>query len=104
MANAELIADDEENAQGGMAVVKAGNGSVGGHVKLKAGNGEEERGGDIFIDPGKGETDGGDVNVTLPKGDTGRDGLFIIENMPTADPGVSNALWSDGGVIKISAP
>lgn len=101
---ADIIGENSETAQGESQNIRAGYGTVGGYVKIKGGEGIEEKGGDIFIDPGQGKTDGGDVNVTLSDGDTGRQGLFIIENMPTADPGISNALWVDNGVIKISAP
>ncbi len=31
------------------------------------------------------------------------DGIVLVPNMPTSDPAISGALWSDGGTIKISA-
>lgn len=36
-------------------------------------------------------------------GESAGNGLVILENMPTSDPGVAGALWNDGGVLKISA-
>jgi hypothetical protein len=30
------------------------------------------------------------------------DGLIVTSGMPTADPGISGALWNDGGTVKIS--
>lgn len=28
--------------------------------------------------------------------------LFVLDRLPSADPGVSNALWNDGGTVKVS--
>ena len=71
-------------------------------------------GGDCNITTGLGGTggsgsggNGGDVTITLSAKGTavvnGRDGQLIIVNIPTSDPGVSGALWSNSGVINISS-
>jgi len=31
------------------------------------------------------------------------DGLIVLPTLPTSDPAVSGALWSDAGTLKISA-
>jgi len=42
------------------------------------------------------EADGSQANTTVH-------GDLIVPNMPTSDPAVAGALWSDGGTVKISA-
>ena len=48
--------------------------------------------------------DGGDL--ILKSGDSasggGSDGLILVQNLPTSDPGVTGALWNDAGTLKIS--
>jgi hypothetical protein len=47
-------------------------------------------GGDLYLKGGAG-------------GNTGTDGLVIMDNLPTSDPAVANALWNNSGVLTISA-
>jgi len=30
-------------------------------------------------------------------------GQVLLPDLPTSDPGVAGALWSDGGIVKVSA-
>lgn len=47
-----------------------------------------------------GTGNGGDVTFTLGTTSGGsRNGQFEVVNLPTADPAVTNAIWSDGGVL-----
>lgn len=59
----------------------------------------ELQGGDATL----GNANGGDVIIT-PGAlvGTGRQGLFIINNLPTSDPGVTGAIWSNSGVLTVS--
>lgn len=67
---------------------------VGGDLILRSGDGASSS---------AGAADGGDINLVPGTGyGTGRDGL-IFPNLPTSDPGVSGAMWSDSGTVKISA-
>jgi hypothetical protein len=46
---------------------------------------------------------GGNVTLKAGTGDgTGTNGLIILANLPTSDPGVTGALWNDGGTLKVS--
>jgi hypothetical protein len=45
------------------------------------------------------QTSGG--NVTLECASSGKN--IILNNLPTSDPAVANAVWNDGGTLKISA-
>lgn len=67
-------------------------------------------GGDIQITAGSGASasagnaHGGNLYVRGGTGyGTGHDGYVIMDNLPTADPLVSGALWNDSGTLKISA-
>ena len=68
---------------------------AGGNLDLRGGNGASgatsaaAHGGDVVLTPGTGYG-------------TGRHGLVIIANLPTSNPGVTGALWNDGGTIKVS--
>lgn len=106
---------------GGSAILVAGaGGAEGGSVQITAGSGDE--GGSVFIiagdstnGPGRniniettsssGENlNGGDIMITLGvKSGSGRDGLIIVTSLPTANPNVDGALWSDSGTLKVSA-
>lgn len=62
-------------------------------------HGSNQAGGSVEISTGSahtGNANGGDVTVALGTGiGTGRQGLIILSGMPTANPGVSGALWVD---------
>ena len=46
-----------------------------------------------------------DIVTGLSKTHTLRcqDGQVIMPNLPTSDPAIANALWNDGGTLKISS-
>lgn len=68
---------------------------AGGNLDLRGGNGASgatsaaANGGDVVLTPGTGYG-------------TGRQGLVILANLPTSSPGVTGALWNDGGTLKVS--
>lgn len=33
---------------------------------------------------------------------SGNFGVIVLQNLPTADPGISGALWNSSGTLKIS--
>lgn len=79
-----------EEGTGGSAVIKAGDATgagYGGWVSIIAGNSDSLEGGDVLIQAGSGAVHG---NIRLA-------------DLPTSDPGVADALWNDGGTLKISA-
>jgi len=48
----------------------------------------------------------GDNTVSIGNGDvtaTHINGNLILPDIPTSDPGVANALWSDSGTLKVSS-
>lgn len=48
--------------------------------------------------------DGGSVTITVGLADGGgTDGNLIIANLPAADPLLDNAIWSNNGVLTVSA-
>lgn len=50
------------------------------------------------------DDDGGDVTLSPGAGaGAGRNGLVILTGLPIEDPGVEGALWSDSGVLTVSA-
>jgi hypothetical protein len=48
-----------------------------------------------------GDAAGGNNGTTLTVDDVQQ--LILLTNVPTSDPAVANAIWSDGGTLKISA-
>lgn len=90
---------------GGFVFLTGGNGAGGGEISLRSGDGSATSGGDIFIHTGlaSGNGNGGDLTFIFgTHGGIGRDGLFF-PNLPTTDPGVAGAAFTDGAVIKISS-
>jgi hypothetical protein len=69
------------------------------------GNGNQAGGGvQIASGTAAGNANGGDVTVTIGGGaGSGRQGQLLLLNLPTADPHIVNALWSNAGVLTISA-
>lgn len=104
-----------ESGYGGPVVVSGG---AAGDV---TGNGNAANGGYVQITPGPGGDNldgtgnggnGGDIQLDLTSatggaghggGTNGRNGLVIINGIPTSDPLVEGALWNSGGTIMISA-
>lgn len=88
--------DENPGTYGGSVVLNTGNvsfgGSIAGEIALVAGaaGGGASKAGDIYLSPGA--ADGG-----------AQRGYLVLENIPTSDPGVENAVWNDGGTLKISA-
>lgn len=68
---------------GGVNIQGGGSGAYGGDVLLVGGNGTS--GGGIYLNPRAGV------------------GFVFVQNLPTADPLVANALWNSAGTLKISA-
>lgn len=108
-------------AGNGGAAPGSGNGGQGGHSTIYAGSGGSTEGigdggfgGDLTLRGGFGGAangtgdggQGGDTVIFLtlagPGGTPGRNGQLILTNLPTADPTVSGAVWSDTGTLKIS--
>jgi hypothetical protein len=88
-------------AQGGNINLNSGssNTGAGGDIVLTAGNNNiGDRGGNITMTTGNGDNAAGDIILT-----TLAAGRVIINNVPTADPHVLNALWNNAGVLSISA-
>lgn len=75
----------------------------GSDISLTSGAASSGHGGDITLHPGASFNDGshsGRLVVQLPPGSGGAtDGLLIVQNMPASDPAVSDAIWSDNGVL-----
>lgn len=114
------------NGNGGAATMQAGEGAggfAGGSASLYGGAGGSAggaegssisfgggqangAGGEVFAESGDAESgsnaQGGDVWLVPGAGDgAGRDGQLIAP-LPTADPSVANALWSDSGTVVVS--
>lgn len=88
---------------GGSLNIIAGAGGVG-----EANDGTGGNGGSVSITAGiggtGGDTQGNGGNITLTIGtSTADDGNFIINNLPTSDPTVAGALWSNAGIITMSS-
>jgi hypothetical protein len=91
---------------------RGGNTGVGISLKLIAGEGSTattgSAGGSVNISGavarGSGNNNGGDVVLSAGVAGTGsgRTGLVILANLPTSSPGVTGAIWNDGGTLKIS--
>jgi hypothetical protein len=82
------IAAVKKNYYGGFA-------GVGHNLLIKAGQGSDQSGatnagGNLLIRGGAGSNGGAD-------------GLVIMDNLPTANPLVTGALWNNAGVLSISA-
>lgn len=103
-------ANNQIGGIGGFFSIRAGNGgagngtaagSNGGAVTITAGNGGNGGGG------GGNGGQAGDVTLTLGAAGTGgtpgRAGQLIVATLPTSDPSVTNALWSNFGVIQKSS-
>ena len=75
---------------GGDVELTSGRGAVAGHVRLTASQANDGDGGNVVLTPGAGANGGSNGNV-------------IVNALPTADPHVANALWSNAGVLTISA-
>lgn len=84
---------DDGNSGPGILTLEGGKGDgTGGTSHLSGGDAESGA-----------NQDGGDVVLAGGAGDgTGRQGLVMISNLPTSDPGVSGALWNNAGTMKVS--
>jgi collagen type I/II/III/V/XI/XXIV/XXVII alpha len=97
---------------GGAVNISGGNSGgtgAGGNIVLSAGaaDGSAGAGGTITIVSGNGAgtNDGGDIYLIAGSaggGGSNRQGLIFVENFPTADPGVTNALYESSGFVKVS--
>lgn len=74
---------------------------------VRGGNDDDNIGGGIVLLAGDGggtDSWGGGIELTLgAKTGTGTPGQFVIDNLPTADPHIVGAVWSNTGTLKISA-
>lgn len=97
---------------GGVFLGTSDAGGKSGSVSVYTGasHGANQDAGDIVIatgGPTNGNARGGDISLTPNNGvGSGRRGLVLLANLPTADPHVLNAAWIDvaaGRVVKVSA-
>ncbi len=58
-------------------------------------------GGDVFIQSGRGELQGGNISISIGTGTT--PGSLLIANLPTVAQSVPTALWNNAGVMNIGA-
>ena len=95
----------------GAVNISTGNASGAGSpgaINLTPGNGTFTgvSGGSVNLNPGAGGGTagaGGDLKITFAaKTSTGRQGLVIVNALPTVDPAVTNALWSSNGTVVLS--
>lgn len=111
---------DTNGASGGNIAFRGGNGSgggganlfftggndsaagAGGNVQFTGGNSVNQVGGGVTITTGEsgGAFNGGDITFNFGTGGS-RNGLFF-PNLPTSDPGVSGAMFSNLGIVQIS--
>jgi hypothetical protein len=95
------------NAGGGNGgeITLDGGVSGGGQAHLQGGAGASgASGGSVLLHGGAG--DGGihdGARIELLGGSPTADGLLVLTGVPTADPAVAGAVWSDAGTLKISA-
>jgi hypothetical protein len=89
--------------RGGAYDADAGDDTTGGRVQLTGGTSSDgTHGAQVRA---LGGTDGGaagDVVLSPGAAGSGRVGLVLINHIPTSDPGVSGALWSSSGTVKVS--
>lgn len=97
-----LKAGLSNGGDGGIARVQAGDNNdathTGGNAELLAGGGNV--GGNVNIKSGSGLTTNGDIILTILSG-AGTPGNLKLVNIPTSNPGVSGAVWSNAGVLTI---
>lgn len=88
--------------------VGGGTGTYTKRTKVYFGNGVTNAAPESFTLYGTSATagsnaNGGNVAIQAGSGDgTGTNGLIILNNLPTSDPGVTGALWNDSGTLKVS--
>ena len=94
----------ENISDGGLVTLQAGDAGSGdgqgGSVHIISGTGWTTGGGVVQVVTGSSNGgQGGDFVITLGVDNFSidRQGLIIVQNMPTADPGVTGALWVDTG-------
>lgn len=76
--------------------------ALGSDLTLTGGEATSGNGGNVNIVGGQGTGDGGDVTISLQPGGSGRQGLFRIGNLPTANPTANgDALWASEGVLVV---
>lgn len=86
------------------------DGGTGGLVRIQGGQGDPEgHGGSVEIIGRDGvadttpDQDGGNITLRLGAATgAGVPGSLLIENLPTADPSISDAVWADSGVLVLS--
>jgi len=89
------IAAKDFSITGAPAWASATTNIIGGSLNLTAGAGASAS---------SGEANGGNVTIRGGTGyGTGRNGLIIMDNLPTSNPGVAGALWNNLGVLSVSA-
>jgi hypothetical protein len=97
--------DNPTGTGGNVSFITGDGGEEGGSMSFGAGNSEEGNGGTISFAAGNAEGeagDGGNFWVILGTSAGGAGGLFIVSNLPTANPGFPGAIWNDSGVLKVS--
>lgn len=93
-----------DNGDGGSVGITGGNATgtgAAGSIVIAGGNSDGASGTGGSVTLAAGEASGGtagDINLILEAG-----GQIVTTNLPTSDPSVSGALYSDSGTIKISA-
>lgn len=104
-------ADDGGGANGGDITVHGGQAGAGtgagGAIELTAGFGNTaSAGGDVLIKAGDGDFGDNAVGLSLrltgADGTTGKGHLLLV-GLPTADPSIAGAIWSNSGVLTVSA-
>jgi hypothetical protein len=79
----------ESDGNGG--VIMADNGNPGGGIEIKS-----ERAGIDILANESGVAAGGDLRLD------GGEGNILMTSLPNSDPGVTGALWNNGGVVNVS--
>lgn len=59
-------------------------------------------GGSLIFQTAAAGASGSTLNTLTTHVEINSDGLIILPTIPTSNPGVSGALWSDGGTLKVS--
>lgn len=102
---AQLLGGDGNNysSQPAKIITHGGGGAgAGGQIEITSGAaqaGTDSNGGNITITPGSGDGSGvgGAVTVIV------KDGGLFFEGLPTDDPEVVGAVWSNEGILTVSA-
>jgi hypothetical protein len=95
--------DGTDDAQGDF-VIKSNDRAANSFVNFPSAGRVILRGGNGASNATTQAANGGDVTIRGGTGyGTGRNGLVIMDNLPTSNPAVAGALWNNSGVLSISA-